>query len=173
MFTFLTEKMLLSQESVLGYFLPFVAYAAANTTSYLFNPSLALLLESSTLSLCRMLSISSEHCSTYLPLLFNILQNQVQCVYCATSLKFLKKNGGLSFSFFQELPANVRSTVSVALGDLALRFPNVLEPFTSLIYLRYSIYYVTNPLRVADQSGVCSIGWGIQVHRCGIMFFSC
>lgn len=46
------------------------------------------------------------------------------------------------FFFFQELPANVRSTVSVALGDLALRFPNVLEPFTSLIYLRYSIYYV-------------------------------
>jgi condensin complex subunit 1 len=68
------------------------------------------LLQSSTLALCKFMCISSSFCEEYLPLLFTALTNA---------------------------PAEdttLRANTVVALGDHAFRFPNEVEPYTPRLY---------------------------------------
>ena len=102
------EKQLVC-ENILGKFHTLVAYVVANENK---NFSSGLLRESALLALCRFMSVSSELCELYLPLLFTILE--------------------------REESEKVRTTVMIAVGDLAFRFPNSLEPWTSNMYARLS-----------------------------------
>lgn len=104
-FTLLTEKLLLSSDSLLGKFLPIIAYIAANTNQAFDH---RILRETSVLALCRCMSISSEMCAMYLPLLFTILQRETVEV--------------------------IQTSIIVAVGDLAFRFPNAVEPWTPRLY---------------------------------------
>jgi condensin complex subunit 1 len=69
-----------------------------------------ILREAATLALCKYMCISLTVCERHLPLLFTALQ--------------------------AEKHPSVRGNVMVALGDLAFRFPNAVEPWTSHIYRR-------------------------------------
>lgn len=57
---------------------------------------------------------SSEFCEKHLPLLFTILEKSSNAV--------------------------VRANTVIALGDLTVRFPNLIEPWTSHIYARSVIF---------------------------------
>mmetsp|Transcript_20732 Transcript_20732/g.26961 ORF Transcript_20732/g.26961 Transcript_20732/m.26961 type:complete len:1149 (+) Transcript_20732:2219-5665(+) len=72
--------------------------------------SAMVLREAACLSLCKYMCISVEACDKNLPLLFTTLAN--------------------------EKYPSVRGNIIVALGDLAFRFPNSVEPWTSHIYKR-------------------------------------
>lgn len=95
------------QENLLGKFHPLVAYIVANENET-FNDQM--LRETALLALCRYMSVSAEICEKYLPLLFTALEREV----CPQA----------------------RTTVMIGLGDLAFRFPNALEPWTSHLYSR-------------------------------------
>jgi len=69
-----------------------------------------LLREAATLALTKFMCISAAACERHLPLLFTALA--------------------------AERHPSVRGNVMVAIGDLAFRFPNALEPWTSHIYRR-------------------------------------
>lgn len=69
-----------------------------------------ILREASVLALCKYMCISLSVCERHLPLLFTTLHG--------------------------EQKASVRGNIVVALGDLAFRFPNAVEPWTSHIYKR-------------------------------------
>jgi len=90
-----------------GKFLPLVTYLVADEQGPYGHP---LLRESSTVSLCRYMSTSSSVCESLLPLLFTVLE--------------------------KETSPDVRTTIVIALGDLAFRFPNSVEPWTNRIYSR-------------------------------------
>lgn len=66
------------------------------------------LLESAVLALCKFMCVSSEFCNKHLQLLFKVVEDA--------------KDPGM------------RATISIALGDLAFRFPNILEPWTAKLY---------------------------------------
>jgi condensin complex subunit 1 len=66
--------------------------------------------QAATLALTKYMCVSPAACELHLPLLFTCLQ--------------------------REKWASVRGNVVVALGDLAFRFPNAVEPWTSQIYRR-------------------------------------
>eukprot|EP00514_Thraustochytrium_sp_LLF1b_P011965 CAMPEP_0184551660 /NCGR_PEP_ID=MMETSP0199_2-20130426/26089_1 /TAXON_ID=1112570 /ORGANISM="Thraustochytrium sp., Strain LLF1b" /LENGTH=1348 /DNA_ID=CAMNT_0026946923 /DNA_START=146 /DNA_END=4192 /DNA_ORIENTATION=+ len=68
------------------------------------------LMESAALALCKMCCISNSLCERYLRLLLTVLRDSQD--------------------------PNVRSNIMIALGDLAVRFPNTIEPFTSQVYRR-------------------------------------
>ena len=72
-----------------------------------------ILRETAALSLTRLMSISSILCDQYLPLLFTVFTRE-------------------------QLPESVRTSLMIAIGDLAFRFPNSLEPWTNQMYLRYA-----------------------------------
>lgn len=68
------------------------------------------LMQTSTLALCKFMCVSSSYCETHLPVLFTALANA---------------------------PAKdtvMRANTVVALGDLAFRFPNEVEPYTPRLY---------------------------------------
>jgi len=69
-----------------------------------------LLRQSATLSLCKFMCISSAFCEKHLPLLFNTVAND------------------------PSTNTILRANVAVAVGDLAFRFPNAIEPYTPMIY---------------------------------------
>jgi condensin complex subunit 1 len=69
-----------------------------------------LLRQSATLALCKFMCISCEFCEKHLPLLFHTVTNE------ASTNTILQSN------------------VAVAMGDLAFRFPNAIEPYTPRIY---------------------------------------
>jgi len=96
-------------ENILGKFHPLIAYVVANESG---SFSDALVRETSILALCRFMSVSSEVCELYLPLLFTIVE--------------------------REKSAAVRTSVMIAVGDLSFRFPNSLEPWTAHMYGRLS-----------------------------------
>ena len=102
------EKQLVS-DNILGKFHPLIAFIVANENGTFSN---ALLRETALLALCRFMSVSSELCEVYLPLLFTIVE--------------------------REKSEKVRTTVMIAIGDLAFRFPNSLEPWTANMYARLS-----------------------------------
>ena len=92
---------------MLSKFHPLVAYIVANEDDMFAD---VILRETALLALCRYMSVSYELCEKYLPLLFTALDKEV----CPKA----------------------RTTVLIGLGDLAFRFPNALEPWTSHLYSR-------------------------------------
>lgn len=96
--------------NLLGAFLPLVTYVAANDQRQFSAPVLH---DTVVLTLCRFATVSSVACEQSLPLIFTILERQVS-------------------------NASLRTTITVALGDLAFRFPNTFEPWTNHLYARLS-----------------------------------
>mmetsp|Transcript_17787 Transcript_17787/g.35139 ORF Transcript_17787/g.35139 Transcript_17787/m.35139 type:complete len:1366 (+) Transcript_17787:329-4426(+) len=70
----------------------------------------SMLMESAILSLCKVMCVSQTLCEKHLKLIFTVLRDSPD--------------------------PSVRSNIMIALGDLAVRFPNTIEPFTSQIYRR-------------------------------------
>jgi len=105
-FLLLTERELV-MSNLLGKFHPIVAFVVANQVGTFSSP---LLRESALLALCRIMSVSSILCEQYLPLLFTVLETETSDA--------------------------CRTTIMIALGDLAFRFPNALEPWTQRMYAR-------------------------------------
>jgi condensin complex subunit 1 len=68
------------------------------------------LAQSALLALCKLMAISADYCEAHLQLLFTVL-----CSARSPSL---------------------RATIAIALGDLAFRFPNLVEPYTAHLYAR-------------------------------------
>jgi hypothetical protein len=98
-------------KNLLGKFLPLLSYMVANEQQ---KYSHVLLRETSILTMCRYMSTSSVVCESLLPLLFTVLE--------------------------KEKAVSVRTTVMIALGDLAFRFPNTIEPWTQHLYSRYVLF---------------------------------
>ncbi len=99
--------------NLLGRFLPFVSYVVASTNSSKGISSLSadsLLSEASVLALCRCMVVSAAVCESSLPLLFTVLETSSS--------------------------EPVRTTIMIALGDLAFRFPNAVEPWTDRMYAK-------------------------------------
>ncbi|MED6172299.1 Condensin-1 complex subunit CAP-D2 [Stylosanthes scabra] len=65
---------------------------------------------SAMLALCRMMIIDADFCDANLQLLFTVVESSQSEI--------------------------VRSNCTIALGDLAVRFPNLLEPWTEMMYAR-------------------------------------
>jgi len=96
-----------------GLFAPLLSYIArtvltnTNSTTSVVDEPLA---QSALLALCKLCAVSSDFCEKQLQLLFTVLSH-------ATSPR-------------------IRSVIIIALGDLAFRFPNLIEPYTSHLYAR-------------------------------------
>ena len=103
-FNLITEQHIV-YDNVLSKFHPLIGFVVANEKAAFSN---SLLRESAVLALCRYMSVSSILCESYLPLLFTV--------------------------FNQEQSPVIRTTIMIALGDLAFRFPNSLEPWTAHMY---------------------------------------
>ena len=95
-------------DNLLGKFHPFIAYIVANEHGHYHDP---LVRETALLALCRYMCVSNTICEQYLPLLFTALEKENEH----------KEKGS----------AANRTTCMIALGDLAFRFPNALEPWTA------------------------------------------
>jgi condensin complex subunit 1 len=102
--------------NMLGMFHPFIAYIVVNGHFVKDGQpqqkqfSNDLVREAAVLSLCRYMSVSSVLCEKYLPLIFTVLETDPL--------------------------DSIRSSIIVALGDLSVRFPNAVEPWTSRMYSR-------------------------------------
>jgi hypothetical protein len=112
--TSIAEKELLSTQSLCGLFAPLLEHI----TKALLQPQDAdaitpeneTLAQSALLSLCKLSAVSSDFCEKQLPLLFTILSRAHN--------------------------PRIRALTVIALGDLAFRFPNMVEPYTSHLYAR-------------------------------------
>ena len=98
-----------NEEHMLGHFHKLIAYIVANEKR---NYNNATVRENAILALCRYMTVSSRMCDMYLPLLFTVLEKESN-------------------------EAN-KTTIMIALGDLAFRFPNSLEPWITYMYSRLS-----------------------------------
>jgi condensin complex subunit 1 len=115
LFHSVTERELaLDNTQLLGKFHHLVAFIVANQKGQYGHPVLR---ETAVMALCRFMCVSSELCEMYLPLLFTVVE--------------------------RETGDNVRTSVVIALGDLAFRFPNSLEPWTAKFYARLADKNVT------------------------------
>lgn len=94
-------------ENLLGRFKSLLEFVVANGKGKFSHP---LLRESSVLAMCRYMSTSMIACEQHLPLLFTVLGKE------------------------NSLP--IKTTIMIALGDLAFRFPNSVEPWTDRMYSR-------------------------------------
>jgi len=92
---------------MISLFTPMLLRVVANEEGTYSSPALML---SATLALCKCMCISKTFCEKHLPLLFSVLAKAP--------------------NDDQDLRANV----VIALGDLAFRFPNEVEPYTPRIY---------------------------------------
>ena len=88
-------------------FTPLVIRVVANESGIF---SSEILMQSSVLTLCKFMSISRSFCEKHLPLLFTALANA------------------------PKRDITLRANSVIALGDLAFRFPNEVEPYTSRLY---------------------------------------
>jgi condensin complex subunit 1 len=95
------------EDRLFSQFHPLVAYIVANSDE---NYSHPLLRETAILCFCRYLTISSQLCEQYLPLFFTVLTRE-------------------------ENP-NHRITMMITIGDLCIRYPNLIEPWTHYLYTR-------------------------------------
>ncbi|CAM9543865.1 unnamed protein product [Discosporangium mesarthrocarpum] len=93
--------------NLLGVFGPLLVRIVADEEGQYGHP---LLRDSSVLALCKYMCISADFAGKYLPLLFTVLEKAEE--------------------------TSVRTNIMVALGDLAFRFPNALEPWNVRIYAR-------------------------------------
>lgn len=94
-------------QNLLGAFLPLVTFVTANDAGQFSAPVLH---DTAVLTLCRYMTISSIACESSLPVLFTVLERETSSI--------------------------LRTTITVALGDLAFRFPNTFEPWTNRLYAR-------------------------------------
>lgn len=92
---------------IISLFTPMLLRVVANEDGSYSSP---VLMQSATLALCKCMCISKSFCEKHLSLLFSVLAKAP--------------------NDDQDLRANI----VVALGDLAFRFPNELEPYTPKIY---------------------------------------
>ena len=92
---------------IISLFTPMLLRVVANEEGIYSSP---VLMQSATLALCKCMCISKSFCEKHLPLLFSVLSKAP--------------------NDDQDLRANI----VVALGDLAFRFPNEVEPYTPKIY---------------------------------------
>jgi condensin complex subunit 1 len=95
------------QKNLLGVFGPLLVRVAANEGNVFSEPTLR---ESAVLAFCKICCISSQWCEKNLQLLFTILSEAPE--------------------------PRIRANVIIAMGDLAFRFPNLIEPWTSHLYSR-------------------------------------
>jgi condensin complex subunit 1 len=104
-------ELLLSPAALLASYAPMVVAVctrmAAGEAEGVFPPGLQ---TAASLALCKFMCVSSTFCDTHLPLLFTVLQAARQ--------------------------PEIRTNCMIALGDLAVRFPNLLEPWTAHLYGR-------------------------------------
>ena len=109
-----------------------------------------LLCTSALLALTKLMAIEAAFCETNMQLFFTLLNNR--CGRCGDVCwqgivwwwRLEGKPSALPLSPFpnnappplpcRNLGAGVRCNLLVALGDLAFRFPNVLEPYTAYMY---------------------------------------
>lgn len=103
----ITEKEIIGR-GLIGVFSPLLLSVLVND-SMLFSSKI--LAQSACLALCKFMCISMSFCEKHLPLLFDILAK-------ATDLEDI----------------SLISNIIIALGDLAFRFPNAVEPYTPRIY---------------------------------------
>lgn len=92
---------------LLSAFGPIIVRVVANETGKFSN---RVLMQTSTLALCKFMCVSSSFCEKHLPVVFTALANA---------------------------PAgdvDLRANTVIALGDLAFRFPNEVEPYTPRVY---------------------------------------
>ena len=94
-------------KGVISLFTPMLLKVVANEEGAFSSP---ILMQSATLALCKCMCVSRSFCEKHLPLLFSVFANAP--------------------NDDQDLRANI----VVALGDLAFRFPNEVEPYTPKIY---------------------------------------
>lgn len=88
-------------------FTPLVVRVVADDSSRFYSQ---ILMQSSVLTLCKFMCISRSFCESHMPLLFTAIE------------KAPKRD------------ITLRANTVIALGDLAFRFPNEVEPYTSKIY---------------------------------------
>ncbi|XP_075071952.1 condensin complex subunit 1 [Mixophyes fleayi] len=100
------DNELLNGQQCLSAFLPLVLRVCKSTTKFT-DPDLC---TAATLALTKFMMISSDFCDTHLRLIFTLLEKSL-------------------------LPG-VRSNIMIALGDLSIRFPNLIEPWTPHLYAR-------------------------------------
>ena len=94
-----------------------VAGTEADAAASALRPCDERLNESAVLALCKFMSVSETYCDRRLQLLFTVLERSKQ--------------------------ASVRQTVVVALGDLVVRFPSLLDPWVSagrLPFITFTFY---------------------------------
>ena len=92
---------------LINLYTPLVTQIVANEKGQF---SSEILKQSAVLALCKFMSISKSFCERHLPLLFLTLANA------------------------PKRDITLRANTVIALGDLAFRFPNEVEPYTSRIY---------------------------------------
>ncbi|KAG9471307.1 hypothetical protein GDO78_015246 [Eleutherodactylus coqui] len=100
------DKELLNGQQYLSAFLPLVLRVCKNSGKYN-DPALC---TAATLALTKFMMISSDFCDSHLRLIFTLLEKS-------------------------PLPG-VRLNIMIALGDLSIRFPNLIEPWTPHLYAR-------------------------------------
>lgn len=86
------------------------AASTESTTGLEVDASSTPLAQSALLALCKFMAISPQFCEANLQLLFSVLE-------------------------YAPLP-ELRATIAVSLGDLAFRFPNLLEPWNARLFSR-------------------------------------
>ncbi|GJN10798.1 hypothetical protein PR202_ga28922 [Eleusine coracana subsp. coracana] len=96
-----------SEKNLIGYCGPFLSKLCRNLTLLQKFPELQ---ASAMLALCKLMIIDAEFCEANLQILFTVAESAPSEI--------------------------VRSNCTIALGDLAVRFPNLLEPWTEYIYAR-------------------------------------
>ncbi|XAR69601.1 hypothetical protein NMG60_11001254 [Bertholletia excelsa] len=96
-----------SKKHLIGYCAPFLSKLCRNFSLMQKYPELQV---SGMLALCRFMIIDAEFCNANLQLLFTVVESSPS--------------------------ETVRSNCTIALGDLAVRFPNLLEPWTENVYAR-------------------------------------
>jgi condensin complex subunit 1 len=99
-------------ESLLGQFYPLVCFILANETK-MFGHNI--IRETCSLCLCQYMTTTSKICDKSLPLLFTALEKEKSSI--------------------------VRTSTIIALGDLAFRFPNSVEPWIDRIYSRLAFSF--------------------------------
>jgi hypothetical protein len=98
------DASLLAATQLLGRFMPLTVMVLKQPTKF---PDLALQ-RSAVLALCKCMVIHPDVCEAHLPILFTLLE--------------------------QFPNPTVRSNIIIALGDIAFRFPNLVDPWTSKLY---------------------------------------
>jgi condensin complex subunit 1 len=137
---------------LISLFTPMLLRVVANEDGSYSSPVLC---KSSTLALCKCMCVSKTFCEKHLPLLFHVLEK----------------------AHDQDLRANI----IVALGDLAFRFPNEVEPYTPKIYAclrdkslrvrRHTLMVLTHLIlndMVKVKGQVCEIALCLQDQDSGI-----